>query len=357
MKKKIAGLVCLFLVFMVPFSWAKHVRNENVIKALKAINNKDYKVARKYVESLLSTDPEAQFIYGNFCENGAGGLKQDFKEACSWYRKAAEQNFPVAQMFLGDMYAAGKGVERDYDLAIKWYKKSILNGNKKAQDGLKNVKILQQFSNNSVDVNKKVKIANIRTKQDFVSADLNVYKGQNRLKNFDRIKYNKLVEEQRYIEVVRDIRSHKDVPVEVIEWIKEKSEEGHIPLQFELSNYYKESNPEEALTWLYIAYIGSIVDSYFNIDKTVRAAPQALLFVYQDLTTLEQKSIESKINSIDTAIKWHEQHPNRPSAVWLSYHGMSKISGETAGLISETEREIKRKEILDIFIKKNKKTI
>jgi uncharacterized protein len=41
--------------------------------------------------------------------------------AVTWYRKAADQGNPVAQLFLGLMYYNGQGVPQDYVQAHKWY--------------------------------------------------------------------------------------------------------------------------------------------------------------------------------------------------------------------------------------------
>ena len=49
------------------------------------------------------------------------GVPQDFKEAVSWYRKAAMQGDVVAQFNLGVMYFNGQGVAKDYSEAMSWY--------------------------------------------------------------------------------------------------------------------------------------------------------------------------------------------------------------------------------------------
>jgi TPR repeat protein len=41
-----------------------------------------------------------------------------------WYRKAAEQNYAVAQNNLGFCYAQGEGVAKDQAEAAKWYRKA-----------------------------------------------------------------------------------------------------------------------------------------------------------------------------------------------------------------------------------------
>jgi TPR repeat protein len=50
----------------------------------------------------------------------------------SWYRKAAEQGFAVAQGDLGTMYARGDGVQRDYVLAYMWFNLAAERGFKPA---------------------------------------------------------------------------------------------------------------------------------------------------------------------------------------------------------------------------------
>jgi TPR repeat protein len=41
-----------------------------------------------------------------------------------WYRKAAESGEPDAQVVLGKKYEDGDGVEQNYQLAAKWFRKA-----------------------------------------------------------------------------------------------------------------------------------------------------------------------------------------------------------------------------------------
>ena len=50
------------------------------------------------------------------------GVPQDYAEAVSWFRKAAEQGSANAQYNLGQMYRQGQGVPRDYAEAVKWHR-------------------------------------------------------------------------------------------------------------------------------------------------------------------------------------------------------------------------------------------
>ena len=48
-------------------------------------------------------------------------MPQDYAQALSWYRKAAEQGHPGAQTNLGVLYYKGSGVKKDYVEADKWF--------------------------------------------------------------------------------------------------------------------------------------------------------------------------------------------------------------------------------------------
>src|SRR5574344_834680 len=122
MKNKKIYLIFLLFIFLVVVVIAHpNGRNKEIVKALDSMENKDYITAVKYIKPLLNIDPEAQFLYGGFYENGVGGLEQSDKLAVYWYKKAANKNYSIAQLFLGDMYVSGKGVERSLKKAVMWY--------------------------------------------------------------------------------------------------------------------------------------------------------------------------------------------------------------------------------------------
>lgn len=64
------------------------------------------------------------------------GVPIDYKEAASWYRRAAEQGIAKAQYNSGVMYENGWGVPQDYKEAVKWYRRSAEQGNARAQNNL-----------------------------------------------------------------------------------------------------------------------------------------------------------------------------------------------------------------------------
>lgn len=59
--------------------------------------------------------------------NGHGVL-QDYKEAVKWFRLAAEQGNAMAKCNLAELYAAGKGVSKNYSEAKRLAKEGFEAG-------------------------------------------------------------------------------------------------------------------------------------------------------------------------------------------------------------------------------------
>jgi TPR repeat protein len=51
---------------------------------------------------------------------GVGGRPPNYGAAAAWYRAAAEQGYPDAQVLLGFAYSIGEGVPEDYVAAHMW---------------------------------------------------------------------------------------------------------------------------------------------------------------------------------------------------------------------------------------------
>lgn len=84
----------------------------------------------------------AQIKAGDAYASGSGSersprqLAADYKEAASWYRKAADQGSTAAQIKLADLYRDGRGVTRDMAQAVVWYRKAADQGDSGAQGTL-----------------------------------------------------------------------------------------------------------------------------------------------------------------------------------------------------------------------------
>lgn len=58
-----------------------------------------------------------------YMEGPDAGVKQDFSQAAEWYARAAERNFPQANVNLGNMYLVGYGVPRDMHKALEIFQR------------------------------------------------------------------------------------------------------------------------------------------------------------------------------------------------------------------------------------------
>jgi Sel1 repeat len=74
-----------------------------------------------------SGDAGAMFHLAQHLEAGDGGVEADPAEAFRLYQRAAEQEFPPAQLFLGRCYEHGIGVEADPHQAVKLYRKAAVD--------------------------------------------------------------------------------------------------------------------------------------------------------------------------------------------------------------------------------------
>lgn len=88
----------------------------------------------------------AQFFLGTRYKNGQG-VKQDQKEAFTWFKKAADQGIPSAQLNVGQMYANGVGVKQDLKAAQTYLMKAAKQGDNRASY---NLAVLEERNKNLV---------------------------------------------------------------------------------------------------------------------------------------------------------------------------------------------------------------
>jgi TPR repeat protein len=82
-----------------------------------------------------SGDPKAEAELGTMYEKG-DGVPQDYPQAASWFRKAAEQGAATAQNDLGTLYDHGQGVSQDHSQAAIWYRRAAEQNLAEAQYNL-----------------------------------------------------------------------------------------------------------------------------------------------------------------------------------------------------------------------------
>jgi TPR repeat protein len=89
---------------------------------LAAYYNNDYAAALEAwgpIAERRSGSSAAQLFLG-FIHAAGLGVEQDFAIAAKWYRRAAEQDLALAQIRLAMAYRRGEGVERDPVQAYAW---------------------------------------------------------------------------------------------------------------------------------------------------------------------------------------------------------------------------------------------
>lgn len=67
------------------------------------------------------------------------GVVRDYKEAVTWFSKAAEQGVATAQYSLGKAYECGTGIRKNSRLALKWFRAAANQGNEMAAEKLKEI--------------------------------------------------------------------------------------------------------------------------------------------------------------------------------------------------------------------------
>ena len=68
------------------------------------------------------------------------GVERNVEASVKHFTISAEDDIPYHQKALGDMFAEGKGVEKDLVTAKLWYEKAIANGDEDAKDSLMNLR-------------------------------------------------------------------------------------------------------------------------------------------------------------------------------------------------------------------------
>ncbi|KAG0245069.1 hypothetical protein BGW41_004326 [Actinomortierella wolfii] len=92
-----------------------------------------------YRKAATQGHTEAQITLGMLYSMGIGNAIQDYAQSAVWYRKAAENGSAVGQYHLGWMYEHGRGVSKDLEQAIQWYRRAAALGHITAKDRLANL--------------------------------------------------------------------------------------------------------------------------------------------------------------------------------------------------------------------------
>jgi hypothetical protein len=92
--------------------------NEGI--AAHAIGQYDKAVEQFLPLAETARHPIAQYYLGSMYAQGQG-LTRSLADAAKWYRAAAEQGLPQAQVRLAKLYVAGQGLPKDLEAAYAWF--------------------------------------------------------------------------------------------------------------------------------------------------------------------------------------------------------------------------------------------
>lgn len=101
-----------------------------------ALGRGDFAAALKLLQPLAGDgNPLAQTYVGMMYAQGQG-VAQDYAAALRWFQRAAEQGNAAAQITLGNMYAKGVGTTQDDAQAVRWFRAAADQGQPLAQSNL-----------------------------------------------------------------------------------------------------------------------------------------------------------------------------------------------------------------------------
>ena len=100
----------------------------------KGVSEDDVKAASLYRTAIAQGDSFGQWRLGVMIDEGAA--QGTHEQAVALFRQAASQKSAGATASLGVMYATGRGVERDYDAAMRYYQAAARMGSAHGIEGI-----------------------------------------------------------------------------------------------------------------------------------------------------------------------------------------------------------------------------
>jgi TPR repeat protein len=121
-------LALMLLVALLAFAMAPAARAGAFEKGLDAFNSGDYAQAFAIWWPLARNgDAKSQASLG-FMYYAGKGVGRDDEQSLQWFRLAADAGQPTAQYYLGVQYFYGRGVPRDLAQAYAWCDIALTNG-------------------------------------------------------------------------------------------------------------------------------------------------------------------------------------------------------------------------------------
>jgi hypothetical protein len=112
--------------------WEKASKSNTILEWLQEKAGKPT-VIDEWVKGAKMSDPDAQFLLGEYLYQKAEEEGGDLEEAVACWQKSAGQGQKYAQFFLAWSYRTGSGVQADHAEAFNWFGKAADQGHSEAQ--------------------------------------------------------------------------------------------------------------------------------------------------------------------------------------------------------------------------------
>ena len=128
LSKSISHPALIILLAVLAIGCSGAARAQDFRSGLEAFDAGDYASAFSNWWPLAKQgDPKSQASLG-FLYYAGKGVRRDDQQSLLWFRRAAESGQPTAQFFLGLHYFYGRGVPRDMAQAYSWCDIAMANG-------------------------------------------------------------------------------------------------------------------------------------------------------------------------------------------------------------------------------------
>lgn len=161
---------------------------------------------------------------------------------------------------------------------------------------------------------------------------------------------------QNYESFYKLISSSKLSDKSIIHYLNSKSNEGHIPVYWLLSEYNaKIGNVSDAHKWFYIALITTQQDSYLCVDETSKNAPRILIKYFNNANNLTNKTPQYIEQAMKETSFFIDNLQNRTNPKWVCNYGDNPVVEGQNPLIEPSLWNKTRKQVYLKFIDKYQK--
>ena len=136
MKKFLLSILVVLIGVLLPSELSAQTA-ESYLKQAKASPEQTQEQFNLYKKAAELGNAEAQYQVGEYLYYGLRGVIKDEYQAIEWYKSAAEKDHAEAQYRIGECYKYGEaGLTKSKEEAFKWFKKSVENGSASAMTDL-----------------------------------------------------------------------------------------------------------------------------------------------------------------------------------------------------------------------------